>query len=527
MLVVLATGCASAALAADIGYTFKAGDNPWDFSRQHLIPGRTAALIELNGIKDPHHIAPGTEIRFPGTWLARISRPVRVVETVGQVVLIRGKNDTTPLKAGDTVSPDSHIVTAGQSSATLQFADGSRVLIRENSDVRLEKNIFVPLSNERDIRLRLPKGNVENEVTHRAPAAGRFEIKTPSGVAAVRGTHFRMAGTARETRTEVLAGKVAVAAGARPPTGLPAGYGLAIGNGTNAVATRLLPAPQLPDSKLLIEQLPAELPLPAVGGAVAYRTLVSPGKNLSAPLSEQRTEQPLIRVLDIPDGDYTLRVRAIDTNGLEGQEQQLPLTINARPGPPFVLGPSADAQVGEARPRFRWTRSTEAAHYHFQLAGNSDFAPLTAEEKALDGAEFVAPQDLPEGRYFWRLASISASEGAGPFGETQSFLRVPAAPGQLGFSDDQRSLSWRKAANARYRVQVGASKLIEPPIIDRIVDNNQLALDEIDAGSYFVRVQTLGTSGLDSPWSDVQAFEIQSRFDWRYLLLVVPLLFAL
>lgn len=526
-LAILAAGCVNAGHCTEIGYVFKPGDNPWNFSRQHLLPGRSASLIELNSITDPHHIAPGTEIRVPTTWLARISRPVRVVETAGGVTQLLGKDGSKPLKAGDTISPNSRIRTAEQSSVTLQFADGSRVLIRENSDVRLERNVFVPLSDERDIRMALPKGNVENEVTHRLPAAGRFEIRTPSGVAAVRGTRFRMAGSARETRTEVLAGKVVVAAAKRPPTSLPAGFGLALGNGRGAVATRLLPAPQFPESKLLVEQVPAELNLPPVNGAVAYRTLVSAGQNLSAPLSEQRTEQPLMRILDIPDGQYTLRVRAIDANGLEGNELQLPLSINARPNPPFVLGPKADAQVAEARPHFRWTRSTEASQYHFQLAGNREFMPLLADEKTLVGNDFTVLQDLPEGKYFWRLASISASEGAGPFGEAQAFLRVPALPGQVGFSDDQHSLSWKKVSSARYRVQVGNSQTIDPPLIDRIVDSNQLALDDIDPGSYFVRVQTLGMSGIDSPWSDVQAFEIPSRFDWRYLLLVVPVLFAL
>ncbi|MBK7417501.1 MAG: hypothetical protein IPJ38_22865 [Dechloromonas sp.] len=68
---------------------------------------------------------------------------------------------------------------------------------------------------------------------------------------------------------------------------------------------------------------------------------------------------------------------------------------------------------------------------------------------------------------------------------------------------------------------------MEKPLIDRVVEQNSLTLDELDAGQYFVRIQTLGASGLSSQWTNVQSFTVESRFDWRYLLLTLPILLLL
>ena len=523
--------CVAASLptaqAQDVDYVVKPGDNPWDFARQHLKPGRLDALLEHNSISNPYRIVPGTILHIPNQWLFRGSRPVKVVDVTGDAHLISSKGKDKVLRPGDQISPLSHIRTLTQGSVTLQFSDGSRTLVRELSDVRLQKNSFVPLAEGRDIRLTVPAGKVENDIQKQESRPGRFEIKTPSGVAAVRGTRFRLASLTEGTRTEVLEGKVAIADQRGSLAALPAGYGMVMQNGRNGASKPLLAAPQISEEMLLVEQLPIDLPLQAIPGAIGYRTLISAQGLLAASLSDQQTETAVMRIRDIPDGDYQLRVRAIDRDGLEGKEALRPVTINARPNAPFLLSPTAEANLSASRPTFSWARHSAASSYHFQLATNPKFDSLLIDAPGLLEPSFQPAQDLEEGQYYWHLATVSATEGKGPFSPTETFRRIPAAPGNVGFSNEQQALRWQKQTKARYHVQVATDAAIEKPEIDRIIDDNQLALNELDAGNYFVRIQTQGESGLTSPWTDVQSFTVDSRFDWRYLLISIPLLLLL
>ena len=264
-----------------VDYVIKAGDNPWDFARQHLNGGLVDALIDFNGIKDPHHLPPGMVLHIPDKWLFRGSRPVTVLDVTGAASRVVANGTVIPLKAGEKIPARSHIVTTDQSSVALQFSDGSRMLVREHSDVRLQSNKFVPLAEGRDIRLTIPKGKVENEISKLPAASGRFEIQTPSGIAAVRGTQFRVASFSDETRTEVLEGQVALARKRAPLTALPAGYGMSMQKNIGGKAIPLLKAPQVPDASLQAGRLPIEFPLAAVEGASRYRTLVS-SKGLSS-----------------------------------------------------------------------------------------------------------------------------------------------------------------------------------------------------------------------------------------------------
>ncbi|MBL8430638.1 MAG: FecR domain-containing protein [Dechloromonas sp.] len=527
LLVVACLLTQTAAHGQEVSYTVQPGDNPWRIALQHLKPGMLNALVEHNGITNPLRIAPGTTLRIPKDWLFRGSRPVSVIDVSGQAVSVSGRGTEKELQAGDRIPAQSRIRTREQGSVTLQFSDGSRVLVGEKSDVRLQKNSFVPLAEGRDIRLNVPTGKVENEARNQEKPNGRFEIRTPSGVAAVRGTRFRLTSAARDTRTEVLEGKVAVSDKRGTTIPVPAGYGMALQNGRSVASQPLLKAPSVGPGTMTVEQLPIDLPMQPVAGAVAYRTLVSSPGTLTAILSDQKTTAAAMRIRDVPDGDYQLRVRAIDQNGLEGEETQRPLSINARPGAPFLISPTADAGISTPRPGFSWARNTAASSYHFQLATNPGFQPVLIDAPNLTEPSFQPDAELPEGGYFWRLAAVSSSEGRGPFSPAESFRRTPATPGMVSFNNEQQAVRWQKLADARYQVQVADNPGMEKPVIDRMLEDNQLVLQELSAGTYFVRVQTLGASGLRSQWSDTQSFHVTSGFKWEYLLLPLPLLLLL
>lgn len=114
---------------------------------------------------------------------------------------------------------------------------------------------------------------------------------------------------------------------------------------------KLLPPPDLSSTPSLYEQLPLVITLNPLEGAVAYRAQIASDQNFESLRTEFTTGKLPFRDGDIPDGDYWLRVRGIDVNGIEGYDAVIAFTLNARPEPPFILATFAGWRGGPGIPR--------------------------------------------------------------------------------------------------------------------------------------------------------------------------------
>ena len=92
----------------------------------------------------------------------------------------------------------------------LVFGDGSRVLMRQASELRVLRSDKRALGGGVLVTLELVRGGLENMVNPRTSPDNRFEIRSPAAVAAVRGTRFRVIASEQRTWTEVLEGAVDV-----------------------------------------------------------------------------------------------------------------------------------------------------------------------------------------------------------------------------------------------------------------------------------------------------------------------------
>ena len=129
-----------------------------------------------------------------------------------------------------------------------------------------------------------------------------------------------------------------------------------------------------------------------------------------------------------PDGDYLLRVRGIDAERLEGIDGERRITVDARPVPPSLLEPAAEAKLHGAPPTLWWSTPSGIDRFHVQIARDAAFEDLLIDEPALGPQRFTLAAEPPPGTYYWRAASIEANGEHGPFGDARSFrvLAVPA-----------------------------------------------------------------------------------------------------
>lgn len=512
----------------DFIYVVRPGDSPWNITTRYLKSlEHWPRLQRYNRILAPEAIPTGTQLRIPLDWLRSQARPVRIEDLQGRVEVVH-RGVPRALERGMAVAEGSLLRTGADGSLTLRLPDGSRSLLGPDSELRLDSARQPAIAPGGQIRMELRSGHVENKVPDKRKSGGRFIIDTPSGVTAVRGTHFRVSEAGQVLRTETLAGEVELRNRAGRSV-MKAGTGVSAPAGQPPGAARpLLPAPSLDGLPERIDRLPVSLDLPAVAGAVRYRTQFAPEAGFSVIESDLSAAQPQARApAELPDGVHRIRVRAVAADGLEGFDAERSILVDARPEPPFPSQPTPGSSVAEERPAFRWARIAEASRYHFQLASDAGFRQLIVERDDLTDNGVELADGLAPGSYFWRVAVTTAAEGRGPFSDPQDFRRPPpgpqAEPPRLGVGTLE--LRWRASgADHRYQVQLSTDPSFASPEHDLQTDTPALSMTPPSPGVHHVRIRSLEPGNPPGPWGKPQQVDIPRDY-WKALLLVVPALF--
>ncbi|RUL66009.1 LysM peptidoglycan-binding domain-containing protein [Dyella dinghuensis] len=501
--------------AADWTYRVRLHDNIWDLSSRYLKPDVPwQKLQDYNKVADPYHLPPGMTLHVPIEWLRVQPANAQVIAVIGNAhVQLPGQTQSVPVTTGMTLAYGAHLNTDANASLSLQFADGSRVLMQDNSELDLDQMRAYGRTGMVDTRLRLQHGRVSSAVTPMTGAAAHFSVETPGTVSSVRGTHFRVAADADTSQTEVITGRVEVA-GDHAGVLVQKGLGVAVANGSRPTqAQPLLAAPDLHCPAQPINQLPYAFAWAPLAGATNYRVQMAVNDRFEALLLDHITSSPQAALPDVPDSDYAVRVRGIDASKLEGEDSICVLHISGHPQPPLVMEPLPGSKVRDTRPRFRWTENLQAISYVWQLASDTQFTQLLDSETKVTGDNVRASQALPYGRYYWRIASRDSNGKQGPFSDPMPFDLVPQPPapevGKSTSSHHQVSLGWQTGTpGQRYHIQLDRDSHFTHPQVDQTLDQPVLQIQKPGSGTWFVRVQTIDTDGYAGPWGEVQKIHI-------------------
>ena len=485
-------------------YTVGPGDTLIGIARDLLRrPADWRALQRLNGVAEPRRMRPGRQLQIPLDWLSPDASVATVAAQVGPVAVERPGAPERSVQVGSTLRSADTVRTGADASATIELADGSRVVVAPESRLTLQQLIVLRGAGLSSTVLDLHEGSAESQVRPEAPRP-RFEIRTPTMTLGVRGTEFRAHADLQDqrARAEVTQGRVAAASGTAT-TAVGVGYGIvATARGLDA-PRELIAAPDLSGVATRIERLPLQFSWRGGAPAVAWRAQVLGLGEPPRLLRDGRFGEPRARFTELPDGDYLLRVRGIDAAGLEGLNRDLRFTLKARPEPPAIQSPPADGRVYGATATWRWTLSTAAQTYRLQVAASPDFASPVIDRSGLAGPAFESP--LPPGRWHWRLASVRADGDFGPWSDVQVFEQreVPPPPATQGSSlaPEQLMLRWSaRRSDDRYRFQLARDVHFTDLVADRPVDRAEAELPLPPAGRYWLRVRTVDADGEVGPW---------------------------
>ena len=528
-LLVLSTVGLSARAADDLTLSIATGDTLIGLSQRYLAqPTRWPELKRLNHVADDLRLKPGTSLRIPLAWLRWTERPADIIHVQGTV-----QGSTGPLAVGMQLKAGDTFDTGTAGVLTLRLPDGATVVFPPHTQAALGESREVTGTRVRATSIDLRNGSADSTVPPLKDPASRFEIRTPRVVTAVRGTRFRVAADGEISRHEVVSGVVAVG-GASGNASLNPSQGLYADAGQLGAVVPLLPVADVSGVPQRIERTAQSLSVPALAGAHGWRWQVASDAAFTRLLQDERTAAPTWLLTSLPDGDYFLRLRAADVQGLEGREAQIAFALRARPEPPIQISPAPGASV-VANESLVWTEQADAPAYLLQVARDERFTDLVLDRHDVKGSRLPLDAAWTPGTYYWRLATLRSANDhgpfaqgpRGPFGDSASFtvLQPSAmAPPQVGEGAVQ--LAWSGPAGYSHHVQVAKDAKFSRIEFDQVVPGSRLALPTPAAGELFVRTQVVLTEQRVGNWSSVQRFEVPTKNDWSWLLmaLLIPVL---
>jgi len=431
--ILLAVAAHAAAIAPaqpqndSIWYVIRRGDTLYGLSRSFLVPERRwEALLRLAAIRDPKRLPVGRKLLIPRSWLRFKVEPARLAGYRGTVSLAMSGRTITP-SVGIAIVEGAEIATAGNSFATLLLADHSQVVIPSQSRVRVRELRRILLTGAIDYRIDVEQGRLETRVTPLEQPSGRYQIRTPISMTAVRGTEFRVSfeDQHRAAATEVLAGTVAFSP-SESETGLrlERSFGATLNREGGSHVERLLAAPDLEEPPALQTKDAVEFRVRKLESAIRYRAVIASDAGFIDNIAEQFSDDGAFALADIPNGNLFVRVSAIAASGLEGMAQSYSFQRRLA----SIRGSVEPVDDGY---RFRWAGAGGGVRrYRFQLRRDTPQGALVVDEVAL-ARDALTLRRLKAGVYYWRVG-LAQLEGGDV---TESWTE----PEKLTITDPSRS----------------------------------------------------------------------------------------
>lgn len=403
-------------------YSVRPGDTLIALGRQHLInPDDWTVIQQLNQVKNPYRLQAGKILNIPLHLVKSGPAFAEVLLATGDVMRQQSATNYEPVETGQKLGPGARIFTKENSKVVIQFADGSTTAVDSNSVLVLDALSLYSGGAMVDTKLRLQQGSVETRANPEHIKGNGLEIITPSAVAAVRGTRFRVVVGDEDTTQGTLEGQVAVLA-SNQTVAVDQGFGTHAEKGKPpAIPVALLPAADTSQLAKRLESLPVTFTLPKMEGAKSWAGKVAGDADFNKINAEKSTSTQQLVFDDLPDGKWFLSLKAKDKHGIAGYDATHTFVLNARPFQPDYIQPVAGTMLRDAKPTLQWQQVEGVDRYWLEVATDAAFDQIYKSERlSADHYQFDLP--LTPGQYFWRVRSIvKLQDGAEDIGPVLSF----------------------------------------------------------------------------------------------------------
>lgn len=479
-------------------------------------PAKWQEVARVNRMLNPDLLLPGQIVKVPVEMLKGMPYEATASFVKGDVKrLLPGEQNWQQVRLEEQIVDGTEISAGENSSLELTFEDGSSVLIHQGSRLKVISSSQGPLHILRQIRLE--GGKLITRIKKATGRESRFEIETPSALAAARGTAYRVSvDPDRNTRTEVLESVVEVTANGKSLK-LQQGEGaLTRGGEAPGDPVRLLPPPQPLELPALFGGISNSIRFSRVEGAELYNinlTTDQAGKDVVRN-GKVAADQPFV-FQELADGDYYLFASSIGNEGLEGEWSEASrISLKRKPLPPTFVVPAQGGELPEMAVTAEWHHVVGAARYQLQLSRTADFSTV-AFDSGQTAKTVFRTEPLDQGVWFFRIRSFTEDNYGGDW-STPLALNIrplpPPAMAARAAGDGKLYLEWMAVAGVeRYRLQLAKDESFSQPLLDQVTEGNRLALEQRpDGGLYYTRVAPVDRQGESGRFSQNGTLTIES-----------------
>ncbi len=485
-------------------YTMAANDTVQDIAKRFLASGiPSSRILQHNNLVNSSQLKTGDTVSIPLSWLQQQPDPARASSVSGQVMLLSGRDSSKrPLTVGTLVRVGDELI-SHSGSATIELADGSVVRLSPNSRLAFNRLTRYGKSGMVDTRLRLNEGELETQVRPFVEDGSRFEIETPSAVAAVRGTMFTLKTSSTGTDLRVTDGRVAF--GQRGKTRIiPEGYSARISTASSGDMNirRLPPAPELNPLPTQLTQLPQTLSWQP-NGAARYQVNVfeaDSGRWLQSATLEDTSYN-----LDLLDnGSYEVHLAALDSRGIAGMPGTLDFEVDLQARAAKLTKPAPGEAVNDDMPEFKWQLRGKNEVARIEIAADQSFSDVIATSEWAPDEQALPSRPLSPGQYYWRVVTEAGGNSVAT-SEVRSLVINGTLPPvriiSVNYLDKQVRVFWQNVDTATgYRLQLSEEPGFRNIIKEAELAETTAALRLIPGRRYFVRLKALSEGPLESRW---------------------------
>ncbi|GGC56203.1 FecR domain-containing protein [Marinobacter halophilus] len=485
-------------------YTLRSGETLTDIA-QMLLTDRINLnqLVQHNNLTGDATLSGGEQIRIPLSWLKRQPKPATASSVSGNVLHVSGNSgQKSPLTENSIIRVGDEVISAA-GTATIVLADGSELRMSPNSRLIFNQLTQYGKAGMADTRLRLQRGEVHTRIKPVMEDGSRFEIETPSAVAAVRGTVFSMQTSANGSSVQVTEGVVDFGQPGQTRR-VPAGFGASVStSGSEPMSIRRLPpAPGLNPIAPVLKRLPAELSWQP-NGANRYRVNIFE-EDGGAWLQSKDTAEARFDISQLDNGRYEIQLAALDQHGIIGMPAVASVEVDLQARTPDLISPEEGEGVNDDMPEFLWQLNGTNEVARVEIAEDEEFQRLiTASEWAPDNRALPA-RPLSPGQYFWRVVSEAGGNSVATSSTRTLVVNGTLPPVRIisiNYIDSQVRVFWEKVDTAKdYRLQLAEEPAFNNIIKEANVADTTAALRLIPGRRYFVRVKALSDGPLASRW---------------------------
>lgn len=382
--------------SADFVYEVKSGDTLGKLANEMLDHSkRWKDVAKYNQLSDANRIEPGQKLRIQLPWLNARGGKLKIEAVTGEATA-----DGRLLQVGDEVAQGATLKTATASALRLRMPDGSLLNMMEGAEVEVEKlenkqgNAFTSL-------FRLVTGQVEAFKKKYPEGTADLAIRAKTATLGVLGTHFRMREEGGRAYAEIEQGLVSYDAQKTPVMLALAGGQGSVADGEHAAEViDLLPPPTFPVLPAAFDTPYIQWVMPEQDGATGFFGELARDEEFSDHLVSVRVKKHKVMLTDLPNGRYWLRLRAVDSHGLQGREAKVSFLVNVPPRK-FAM---TKVYVSGNGLQLRWVGRREGGGYQVQIADNQQFnSPMLDVKTAENVVEIPRPKP---GQYFMRVRQV-------------------------------------------------------------------------------------------------------------------------